>query len=42
MPLSEVVIELPFEPWVFGAAALALLLVLLVATLAFGGGRPHV
>ncbi len=41
MLMSEEVIELPVEPWVFGTVALVLLLALLVVTLIFGKGRPH-
>jgi capsular polysaccharide biosynthesis protein len=29
------------NPWVVGAAVLALLLILMLAVLAFGGGRDH-
>jgi hypothetical protein len=41
MLMSEVVNELPLEPWAFGVVALSLLLLLLVGTLSFGRGRPH-
>jgi hypothetical protein len=41
MLMSEEVIDLPVESWVFGATALGLLLALLVITLIFGKGRPH-
>lgn|GEM_PF-3391752 len=38
---SEVVNELPLNPWVFGGIMLAVFLTLLALTLAFGKGRPH-
>jgi hypothetical protein len=41
MLMSEVVNELPVEPWVFGVAAFGLLMALLAVTLVFGKGRPH-
>jgi hypothetical protein len=41
MLMSEVVNELPIDPIWFGVGGLALLLVLLGITLAFGKGRPH-
>lgn len=38
---SEVVNEIPVHPYVFGAIALVLFMVLLVITLLFGKGRQH-
>jgi hypothetical protein len=38
---SEVVTELPAPPWVFGLIAFALLISLLLITIAIGKGRTH-
>ncbi len=38
---AEPLRDLPADPWVFGALALGLLLVLLLALLMFGKGRHH-
>jgi hypothetical protein len=42
LPASEEVVnELPFSVWAYGAVALVLFLALLFLTLSFGRGRPH-
>jgi hypothetical protein len=42
LPASgEIVNELPFSVWAYGAVALVLFLALLAVTLSFGKGRPH-
>jgi hypothetical protein len=33
--------ELPVDPWIVGGITLAILLLMLAALLAFGGGREH-
>lgn len=38
---SEVVNEIPVDPIAFGLGAMAIFVLLLVATLLFGKGRPH-
>ena len=43
LPMSEEghVIDIPIEPWVVGAIALGILVLLLIALVLFGQGREH-